>query len=59
MLITSHNDARAPIHARGRESSGGEGEGGKGGMGYEGEILMLAYEDKSLYILVTHIKPAL
>ena len=54
MLITSHNDARAPIHARGRESSGGEGEGGKGkgGMGYEGEILMLAYEDKSSYILV-------
>ena len=58
MLITSHNDARAPIHARGRESSGGEREGERG-MGYEGEILMLAYEDKSLHILVTHIKPAL
>ena len=58
VLITSHNDTRAPIQAWGT-AGGSWWWWGERGTGYEGEILMLSYEHKSLYILVTHIKPAL
>ena len=58
-MIRSHNEARAPIHVWGRGKPVVVRGRGEGGRGYDGEILMLAHEHKSLYILVTHIKPAL